>query len=63
LALENEVPNGAYNIGTGIQTSVNELYERLRRLSAKDLPPRHRTPKPPESRQGVPSILPKLLGC
>jgi UDP-glucose 4-epimerase len=29
LALESEVPSGAYNVGTGVQTSVNRLYELL----------------------------------
>jgi UDP-glucose 4-epimerase len=41
LALEGEAPSGAYNIGTGIETSVNELYELLRETSGKDLPPAH----------------------
>ena len=41
LALENDVPNGAYNIGTSIETSVNELYDRMCRLSGRDLPPSH----------------------
>ena len=39
LALEGEVPSGAYNIGTGAETSVNELYEILREASGrKDIP-------------------------
>jgi UDP-glucose 4-epimerase len=41
LALENETPSGAYNIGTGVETSVNELYEILLEVSGKDLPPQH----------------------
>ena len=41
LALENEVPSGAYNIGTGVETSVNHLYELLQRASGKDIPPEH----------------------
>ena len=42
LALEGEAPSGAYNIGTGIETSVNGLYELLRETSSgKDLPPAH----------------------
>src|SRR5918993_2581185 len=41
LALENEVPSGAYNIGTGVETSVNRLYDLLLKVSGKDLPPRH----------------------
>ena len=41
LVLENEVPSGAYNIGTGVETSVNRLYDLLLKVSGKDLPPRH----------------------
>ncbi len=48
LALEEEVPSGAYNVGTGVETSVNELYELLREASGKDLPPRHGPAKPGE---------------
>ena len=48
LALEGEAPSGAYNIGTGFETSVNELYELLREPSGKDLPPTHSPAKPGE---------------
>jgi UDP-glucose 4-epimerase len=49
LALEDgEAPSGAYNVGTGIETSVNELYEVLRETSSKDLPPAHGPAKPGE---------------
>jgi len=48
LALQEGVPNGAYNVGTGIETSVNEIYERLRRVSGLDLPPQHGPAKPGE---------------
>jgi UDP-glucose 4-epimerase len=48
LALEGEMPPGAYNIGTGIETSVNELYELLRKASGRDIPPRHGPAKPGE---------------
>jgi UDP-glucose 4-epimerase len=47
LALENEVPSGAYNIGTGVQTSVNRL-DLLREISAKDIPPLHGPSRPGE---------------
>src|SRR5215213_9564742 len=33
LALESEAPSGAYNVGTGSETSVNELYELLLGIS------------------------------
>ena len=41
LALENEAPSGAYNVGTGVETSVNRLYELLLGISGKGLPPEH----------------------
>src|ERR671916_2160623 len=41
LALEGDAPSGAYNVGTGIETSVNELYEILRETSGADLLPAH----------------------
>src|SRR5215211_3102065 len=37
LALEGEAPSGAYNVGTGIETSVNGLYGLLLEISGKDL--------------------------
>jgi UDP-glucose 4-epimerase len=37
LAFEDEAPSGVYNIGTGIETSVNRLYERLRAISGKNI--------------------------
>jgi len=48
LALEGDASPGAYNIGTGIETSVNQLYEALRKISGKDLPPEHGPAKPGE---------------
>jgi UDP-glucose 4-epimerase len=46
LALEGEPASGAYNVGTGVETSVNELYDRMRLLSGRNLPP-ERGPQPP----------------
>jgi UDP-glucose 4-epimerase len=63
LALEGEAPNGAYNIGTGIETSVNELYDLMCRLSKRNLPP-ERGPQPPgeQARSSVdPSRAARLL--
>jgi len=51
LALEGEAPNGAYNVGTGIETSVNELYDRMCRLSGRDLPPQRGPQLPGEQRR------------
>jgi UDP-glucose 4-epimerase len=48
LALEKEVPSEAYNIGTGVETSVNRLYELLQEISGKVLPPEHGPAKPGE---------------
>jgi len=48
LALENEVPPGAYNIGTGVETSVTRLYDLLMGISARDLPAQHGPSKPGE---------------
>jgi UDP-glucose 4-epimerase len=48
LSLESEAPPGAYNIGTGVETSVNRLYELLRETSGRDLAPGHGPAKPGE---------------
>jgi UDP-glucose 4-epimerase len=60
LAIENDVPSGAYNIGTGLETSVNRLYTLLLELSAKDLPSRHGPPKPGEQLRSC--VDPSLAG-
>ncbi len=64
LALKREVPSGAYNIGTGIETSVNALYELLRQASGRDLAPNRGQAKPGEQlRSSVdPSKAAKYLG-
>ncbi len=64
LALGSAVPNGAYNIGTGVETSVNELYERLCEISGRDLRAQHGPAKPGEqSRSCVdPSRAHRILG-
>jgi UDP-glucose 4-epimerase len=60
LALEGEVPSGAYNVGTGVETSVNELYELLSEIAGKDLPPEHGPAKPGEQIRS--SVNPALAG-
>src|SRR5215212_6166407 len=60
LALENEAPSGAYNVGTGLETSVNRLYELLRETSGKDLLPRYGPAKPGEQLRS--SVDPVLAG-
>jgi UDP-glucose 4-epimerase len=41
LALERDPPPGAYNIGTGVETSVNRLYELAGHISGRNLPARY----------------------
>jgi UDP-glucose 4-epimerase len=41
LALEGNPPSAAYNVGTGIETDVNQLYELLRDISGKTVPAEH----------------------
>lgn len=48
IALETDFPSGAYNIGTGIETSVNQLYSMLQSITKQDLPPQHGPAKPGE---------------
>ena len=64
LALEGDAPSGAYNVGTGIETSVNELYEILRETTGADLSPAHVAAKPGEQlRSSVdPSAVARALG-
>ena len=64
LALEKEVPSEAYNVGTGIETSVNQIYDLLRQASGKDLPPEYAPARPgDQSRSSVnPSLAALALG-
>jgi UDP-glucose 4-epimerase len=64
LALETDAPSGAYNVGTGIETSVNELYEILREASGRDLQPAHGPAKQGEQlRSSVnPTAAARILG-
>lgn len=48
MTLEKQVAPGAYNIGTGVETSVNRLYQLLSEASGKDLAPAHAPAKPGE---------------
>ncbi len=60
LALENKISSGAYNVGAGIENSVNHLYELLMEISGRDLPPEHGPAKPGEQLRS--SITPELAG-
>ena len=55
LALEGDPPPGPYNVGTGVETSVLELYEKMLGLTRRDdLPPERGPAKPGEqSRSSV----------
>ena len=44
---------GVFNVGTGKETSVNELYRRLARLAGSGRPPEHGPPRPGEQRRSV----------
>lgn len=64
LALEDDPPSGAYNIGTGKEISVNQLYEMLAEISGKNLPPEHGPAKPGEQLRSCvdPSLARRALG-
>jgi len=55
---------GAINIGTGRETSVVELYERLRQLAGSDIAAQHVAPKDGEVRRSVldPARAQQVLG-
>jgi UDP-glucose 4-epimerase len=50
------VDDRAFNLGTGRETSVIELAEALKRVSAKDVPLEHAPPRAGEQRRSVVSI-------
>ena len=64
LALEDESLSGAYNIGTGVETDVNELYDVSRALLGVGLPARHGPAKPGEQLRSAidPTCAQRLLG-
>jgi UDP-glucose 4-epimerase len=54
LALESDVPPGeVYNVGTGVEVSVNELFTRIAELTGSDLAPRHAEPRAGDIRRSV----------
>jgi UDP-glucose 4-epimerase len=63
-ALDRPEARGVANVGTGIETSVNELYARLARVAGASHPPAHGPAKPGEQRRSVlnPSRAKMLLG-
>lgn len=52
-ALARPAATGVANIGTGVETTVNEVYERLARAAGVDRPPRHGPARPGEQRRSV----------
>jgi UDP-glucose 4-epimerase len=50
-ALERPEVTGPFNIGTGVETSVNDLYERLTRAARLDVAPVHAPARPGEQRR------------
>lgn len=48
LALGPDAPSAAYNIGTGVETNVNELYAVMAELSGSQLAPEYKAAKPGE---------------
>ena len=51
LALERPRATGGFNIGTGMETNVNELHERLCRAAGLDAAPAHAPTRPGEQRR------------
>jgi UDP-glucose 4-epimerase len=64
VTVEKNLPSGAYNIGTGVETSVNRLYELLEEVSGRDLAPRHGPAKAGEQLRSCvdPSRAGRVLG-
>ena len=65
LAVERDVPSGAYNVGTAIETSVNRLYEILLKVSGQEeFPPQYGPAKPGEQMRSCvdPTKSTRVLG-
>jgi UDP-glucose 4-epimerase len=63
LALERDFV-GPVNIGTGVETNLNELYRLLATAAGSKEPPQHAAPKPGEQRRSCvdPTLAKKVLG-
>lgn len=53
LSLENEINEGAFNLGTGKETSINELFKMMRSISKKDIKEVHGPAKEGEQRRSA----------
>jgi len=63
-ALERPEVTGCVNIGTGIETSVNELHRALTRAAGLEVTPQHGPAKPGEQRRSClsPALAKQRLG-
>jgi UDP-glucose 4-epimerase len=52
-ALQEDIPNGPINIGTGIETSVNEIFDHLRNIINPSVKKQFAPPKQGEQRRSV----------
>lgn len=59
-----EHDGGVFNVGTGVETSVLDLYERIRRAAGSDREPEFAEPRPGELQRSVldPSLAQRELG-
>jgi UDP-glucose 4-epimerase len=57
-------PGGVFNVGTGVETSVLDLYERIQRAAELERPAEHADPRPGELQRSVldPSRAGRELG-
>jgi UDP-glucose 4-epimerase len=57
-------PGGVFNVGTGAETSVLDLYERIQRAAGIERPAEHADPRPGELQRSVldPSLAGRELG-
>jgi UDP-glucose 4-epimerase len=59
-----EHDGGVFNVGTGVETSVLDLYERIQRAAGVERDPEHADPRPGELQRSVldPSLAERELG-
>jgi UDP-glucose 4-epimerase len=64
LAAAGHEGGGTFNIGTGVETSVNELHAAGRRVTGYDREPRYEPSRPGDVRRSVvdPSLAARELG-
>lgn len=53
LAALNYDGSGVFNVGTGVETNVNELFQTIRELTGADIPEEHGDAKPGEQQRSV----------